>query len=77
MWIVRGFTITNQHAAAGRLRADRSTFFHPDCTVGSGVSPDRARCREALRSWAVPPIGNCPAALPDSPCPEGSCILLW
>jgi hypothetical protein len=31
------------------------TFFHPDYTVGSGVSPDRAH---AQRSWALPPVGN-------------------
>ena len=69
-----GLTSTNRHAAADCPRVYRSTFFHPDCTVGSGVSPDRARCHKALRSWAVPPIGNCPAPLPDSPCPEGSLI---
>jgi hypothetical protein len=31
-----------------------STFFLPDYTVGSGISPDHAR----LCSRAVPPIGN-------------------
>ena len=29
-------------------------FFHPDCTVGSGISPDHA----PFRSWALPPVGN-------------------
>lgn len=32
------------------------TFFHPDFTVGSGVSPDRVPCYG--RSRALPPVGN-------------------
>ncbi len=31
------------------------TFFHPDYTVGSGISPDHA-CLHG--SWALPPVGN-------------------
>ncbi len=37
---------------------------------------------KATRSWAIPPIGNCPASTPvaegppDSPCPEGCVIQL-
>jgi hypothetical protein len=55
------------------LVLNRLTFFHPDYTVGSGISPDHA------------PGGNCPSALAGftagrdfgrpfvctSPCPEG------
>ena len=32
-----------------------TTFFHPDCTVGSGISPDHANLHG---SWALPPVGN-------------------
>jgi|GEM_PF-5429381 len=46
------------------------TFFYPDYTVGSGITPDHARFlrypfpkKEIVTaqrgSWALPPIGNC------------------
>jgi len=31
------------------------TFFHPDYTVGPGVSPDHGAQNAG---WAIPPIGN-------------------
>ena len=40
------------------------TFFHPDYTVGPGISPDRALQKPPLvrdnlsRSWALPPVGT-------------------
>lgn len=39
-----------------RNRVRNWTFFHPDYTVGPGVSPDRAAV--VGRSRALPPIGN-------------------
>jgi len=41
-----------------RLKQDKLTFFHPDCTVGSGVSPDHAPgYLYPERSRALPPVG--------------------
>jgi hypothetical protein len=44
-----------QAAVCNLAKSSASRFFHPDYTVGPGVSPDPA-LKE--RSWAVPPIGN-------------------
>jgi hypothetical protein len=46
------------------------TFFHPDYTVGPGVSPDLLLSSYGRRSRALPPVGNQAPDAP-SPCPEG------
>jgi len=44
--------------ATHSLKQDGLTFFHPDCTVGSGVSPDHAPgYLYPERSRALPPVG--------------------
>jgi hypothetical protein len=67
------------------------TFYYPDYTVGSGITPDHARFLRypfpkgeivtAQRgSWALPPIGNSLAlyyCVQVSPCPEGYIRLCW
>jgi hypothetical protein len=49
-------------ASTLRGKSELRTFFHPDCTVGPGVSPDHAPIRSlnfaTSRSRALPPIGN-------------------
>ena len=47
-----------------RAQSDRSTFSHPDCTVGSGLTPDLPHPRTRLAGSAlppgraIPPVGN-------------------
>ncbi len=52
---VFGATVTTLAPFGTAYRA----FSYPDCTVGSGISPDPAQ----LRSRAIPPIGNWASAL--------------
>jgi len=40
------------------LRLACAVLFHPDYTVGSGVSPDLLTFRCRKRSRALPPVGN-------------------
>jgi hypothetical protein len=56
----RGGRVSARDAVHGQCpRLLHPSFFHPDCTVGPGVSPDHAACAVLQsRSWAVPPIGN-------------------
>jgi hypothetical protein len=50
--------------------SSHATFFHPDCTVGPGISPDPARLRRSTGSRAVPPTGNCRPLPPAHPAPK-------
>jgi hypothetical protein len=34
-------------------------FFHPDYTVGTGISPIQSRRKNGADSRAIPPVGNC------------------
>lgn len=56
----------------------RLTFFHPDCTVGLGVSPGRARqvivhlaCARGLYRRSGVGIRTVVLTIDPSPCPEG------
>jgi hypothetical protein len=46
----------NRQRGIVAAKSSPSHFFHPDCTVGPGVSPDHALPKFAQRSWALPPI---------------------
>jgi len=54
------------HAALpARRRCDLLALFHPDYTVGSGLSPDLLTLPKARKALAgsgkipIPPVGNC------------------
>jgi hypothetical protein len=51
------------------------TFFHPDCTVGSGVSPDHAPELFSARALAGFTAGRELRRARLSPCPEGCSIV--
>jgi hypothetical protein len=57
--------------------AENATFFHPDYTVGSGITPDHAFAENSAPARGLagimaglPPIGNWASVQP-SPGPEG------
>jgi len=45
----------NHEVTTAKAASSDFAFFHPDYTVGTGISPVPAR----LRSRTLPPIGNC------------------
>jgi hypothetical protein len=48
----------NPGTIPGLLFTEKIIFSHPDFTVGSGISPDRA-LRLRANGWAIlPPVGN-------------------
>src|SRR5262249_28544677 len=70
------------YPANARACTGASTFSHPDCTVGSGLSPDLLRetqvccaARGLDACGAIPPVGN-RAGSRRSPCPEGHAYVL-
>ena len=45
------------HAETAHIIVLTHIFFHPDYTVGPGVSPSQRICKQ-IRSRTVPPVGN-------------------